>query len=165
MGVKSNATLPTCLFQYYYLGQSWTFGHYRIFVIVNPSLKNKLTAAECHTDKKETNKLIWPLFVNYFFDIDLAMFLVCLSRAGKLTLIKSNVSGMPNHVMSCFKCLIMWCLVLSTFLRWLKRWTNDAKPSSGVGTVPLLLPGRMFACRKTLVALVSNWLINLILLL
>ncbi|CAL9009540.1 unnamed protein product [Prunus brigantina] len=27
-----------------------------------------------------------------------------LSRAGKLTLIKSNVSGMPNHVLSCFKC-------------------------------------------------------------
>ncbi|KAL6194501.1 hypothetical protein ACLB2K_035585 [Fragaria x ananassa] len=27
-----------------------------------------------------------------------------LSRAGKLTLIKSNVAGMPNHVMACFKC-------------------------------------------------------------
>uniref|UniRef100_UPI0005C8FB06 uncharacterized protein LOC105353379 n=1 Tax=Fragaria vesca subsp. vesca TaxID=101020 RepID=UPI0005C8FB06 len=26
-----------------------------------------------------------------------------LSRAGKLTLIKSNVAGMPNHVMACFK--------------------------------------------------------------
>ncbi|KAL6210713.1 hypothetical protein ACLB2K_015945 [Fragaria x ananassa] len=27
-----------------------------------------------------------------------------LSRASKLTLIKSNVAGKPNHVMSCFKC-------------------------------------------------------------
>lgn len=27
-----------------------------------------------------------------------------LSRAGKLTLIKTNLSGMPNHVMTCFKC-------------------------------------------------------------
>ncbi|KAL6190194.1 hypothetical protein ACLB2K_036592 [Fragaria x ananassa] len=27
-----------------------------------------------------------------------------LSRAGKTTLIKANISGMPNHVMSCFKC-------------------------------------------------------------
>ena len=27
-----------------------------------------------------------------------------LSRAGRLTLIKSNISGMPNHLMSCFKC-------------------------------------------------------------
>ncbi|KAL6216654.1 hypothetical protein ACLB2K_009875 [Fragaria x ananassa] len=27
-----------------------------------------------------------------------------LSRAGKLTLIKANISGMPNHVMSCFRC-------------------------------------------------------------
>lgn len=27
-----------------------------------------------------------------------------LSRAGRLTLIKTNLSGMSNHVMSCFKC-------------------------------------------------------------
>jgi hypothetical protein len=27
-----------------------------------------------------------------------------LSHARKLTLIKTNLSGMPNHVMSCFKC-------------------------------------------------------------
>ncbi|KAL6134561.1 hypothetical protein ACLB2K_066792 [Fragaria x ananassa] len=27
-----------------------------------------------------------------------------LSRAGKLTMIKANIAGMPNHVTSCFKC-------------------------------------------------------------
>lgn len=27
-----------------------------------------------------------------------------LSRGGKLTLIKSNLIGMPNHVLSCFRC-------------------------------------------------------------
>lgn len=27
-----------------------------------------------------------------------------LSRGGKLTLIKANLTGMPNHVLSCFKC-------------------------------------------------------------
>ncbi|MDD0193490.1 hypothetical protein PSY30_23650, partial [Shigella flexneri] len=27
-----------------------------------------------------------------------------LSRAGKLVLLKANISGMPNHMLSCFKC-------------------------------------------------------------
>lgn len=27
-----------------------------------------------------------------------------LSRGGKLTLIKANLFGIPNHVLSCFKC-------------------------------------------------------------
>lgn len=27
-----------------------------------------------------------------------------LSRGGKLTLIKANLTGMPNHILSCFKC-------------------------------------------------------------
>lgn len=27
-----------------------------------------------------------------------------VSKAGRLTLIKSNLTGIPNHIMSCFKC-------------------------------------------------------------
>lgn len=29
-----------------------------------------------------------------------------LSKAGRLTLIKASVSGIPNHTFSCFKCLL-----------------------------------------------------------
>lgn len=35
-----------------------------------------------------------------------------LSKAGRITLIKANLCGMPNHMMSCFKCLAKFTKLL-----------------------------------------------------
>ncbi|CAL8151811.1 unnamed protein product [Prunus armeniaca] len=49
-----------------------------------------------------------------------------LSKAGRLTLIKASVSGIPNHTLSCFKCPREVCKELNVCCRRF-FWGNDKK--------------------------------------